>query len=102
MHLFRRVFGFVIAMVALAALVSDLMLAYQLRQALHVGHIIVAGVGMFVGGWCLNPPDAEAIADAVLRRVPLIAGLWPGGMRRGDPPAEPDVPLPPSVTRGDE
>lgn len=98
MHLFRRVFGLVIALVALAALVSDLMLAYQLRQSLHVAHIIVAGVGMFVGGWLMNPPDAEAIADAVIKRLPMIAGLWPGGMRRNDPPPEPNVPLPPSVT----
>lgn len=102
MHLFRRVFGLVIALVGLAAIAADLVVSFQERRGMHVGHMIVGSVMLFVGGWCLNPPDAEAIADAILKRVPMVAGLWPGGMRRNDPPAEPNVPLPPSVTKGEE
>jgi hypothetical protein len=101
LHVFRRVFGFVIALVGLAAIAADFLVAFQERGAVHITHQIIGAVMLFVGGWCLNPPDAEAIADAILKRVPLVAGLWPGGKRAADPPAEPGVPLPPSVTHED-
>lgn len=98
MHLFRRVFGFVVALIGLAAIAADFFVAFQDRSSVHVVHQLIGALLLFVGGWCLNPPDAEAIADAVLKRIPVIAGLWPGGMRKNDPPPQPDVPPPPSVT----
>ena len=100
LHLFRRVFGFVIALIGLAAIAADFLVAFQERSSVHITHQLIGAGLLFVGGWCLNPPDAEAIADAIIKRVPKIAGLWPGGMRRNDPPADPSVPPPPSVTGG--
>ena len=98
MHLFRKAFGLVLALIGLAAIAADFLVAFQERSAVHLTHQIIGAIMLFVGGWCLNPPDAEAIADAVLKRVPIVAGLWPGGKRAMDPPPEPGVPLPPSVT----
>lgn len=101
LHLFRRLFGLVLALIGLAALVADLVITFQAWQRLqkieplHMGNMAVAGVMLFVGGWLLNPPDAEAIADAVVKRFPF---RWAGGMRGYDPPPDPKVPPPPSVT----
>ena len=104
LHLFRRVFGFVLALIGLGTLVSDLIISFQAWQRLqkieplHMGHMAVAAVLLFIGGYLLNPPDAEAIADAITKRLPVFKTLWPGGMRATDPPPEPGVAPPPSVT----
>lgn len=98
MHLFRRAFGLVLALVGLAILMADVQVSYTTRQGLHIGHMVMSVLMIFAGGWCLNPPDAEAIADAIAKRVPVIRSIWPGGMRADDPPRRADVPPPPSVT----
>lgn len=99
MHLFRRVLGLVLFGFGLAWLFAETR-GIVSRETAHPVHLIVSGVLMFIGGYLLNPPDAEAIADAVLKRLPSLAGLWPGGMRKTDPPPDPNVPPPPSITGG--
>ena len=98
LHLFRKAFGLTLALVGLAALIADLHVAYLGRTAAHTVNLIVAGLLIFGGGWLLNPPDAEGIADAIAKRVPVLSSLWPGGMRKDDPPPQPGVPPPPSVS----
>jgi hypothetical protein len=97
LHLFRRVLGLVLFGFGLTWLWSETQSVMN-HEPFHPWHIIIAGLLMFAGGYLMNPPDAEAIADAVLKRVPLVAGLWPGGMRKTDPPPDPAIPPPPSVT----
>lgn len=99
LHIVRRVFGLVLVGFGIAWLTAETREVLG-RQPIHPWHMIIAGLLMFLGGYLLNPPDAEAIADAVIKRIPQVAGLWPGGMRRSDPPPEPGVPPPPSVTTG--
>ena len=99
LHLFRRVIGLVLFGFGLAWLTVETRSIIE-RHPFQAWHIIIAGLLMFVGGYLLNPPDAEAIADALIKRVPKIVGLWPGGRRIMDPPPEPGVPPPPSVTGG--
>ena len=97
LHLFRRVFGLVLFGFGLAWLTAETRSVLD-RHAFQAAHIIIAGLLMFAGGYLMNPPDAEAIADAVIKRVPRILGLWPGGRRAMDPPPAPGVPPPPSIT----
>ena len=97
MHLFRRVLGLVLFGFGLAWLTAETR-EVMAHNPIHPWHIIIAGLLMFIGGYLMNPPDAEAIADAILKRVPIVAGLWPGGLRKTDPDPQPGVPLPPSVT----
>jgi hypothetical protein len=87
----------VIALIGLAAIAADFLVAFQERSSVHITHQIIGAVMLFVGGWCLNPPDAEAIADAVIKRLPMISSLWPGGRRATDPPADPKIPPPPGA-----
>jgi hypothetical protein len=101
-HLARKALGVAITLMSMATFGADVIVAYYQRTALHIGHATAAGVGLFIGGYLLNPPDAVSIADALLKRLPLVSSLWPGGMRREDPPAQPGVPLPPSVTEKEE
>jgi hypothetical protein len=101
LHLFRKAFGLTLALVGLAGLVADLHVAYLGRSAAHATNLVVCALLVFAGGWLLNPPDAEGIADAIAKRVPVLSSLWPGGRRRDDPPPQPGVPPPPSVTERD-
>ncbi len=98
-HLFRRAFGLVMVGFAFAWLTAETR-SLVAHDPVHPFHLMIAGVLMFVGGYLLNPPDAEAIADALAKRIPLLQSIWPGGMRKTDPPPEPNVPPPPSITGG--
>jgi hypothetical protein len=46
----------------------------------------------------MMPTLADSFADSVLKRIPALASIWPGGMRKTDPPPQPNIPPPPSVT----
>lgn len=96
-HLFRRILGLVLFGFGIAWLTAETR-GVLAHEPIHPWHIMIAGLLMFAGGYLMNPPDAEAIADAILKRVPIVAGLWPGGMRKSDPPPDPNIPPPPSVT----
>jgi len=96
-HLARKALGVLFVAVGFAALGADLHVVYLTQRAAHVTNLIIAGAMIFVGGLLLDPPTAESVADAIVRRLPAFSGLWPGGMRKEDPPAQPGVPLPPSV-----
>lgn len=97
-HLARKALGMLFVAVGFAALAADLHVVYLTQRAAHVTNLVVAGAMIFVGGLLLDPPTAESVADAIVRRLPVLGGLWPGGMRRDDPPPDPRVPPPPSVT----
>lgn len=94
-HVFRKLFAVALLMFGMTILALDVHTSFRQQGPLHYLNIAVAvGLG-FVGGWLLNRLEAESIVDAILKRLPLP---WPGGMRRSDPPPDPRVPLPPSVT----
>lgn len=94
MHIARKAFGLVLFGFGLAWLVAETR-GVVARDVAHPVHLVVSGLLMFSGGYLLNPPDAEGIADAIVKRLPVIRSIWPGGSRRDDPPPEPCVPPPP-------
>jgi hypothetical protein len=97
MNLLQKVFGLVLLMIGLGTLVSGVFIAHLDRAGIHWGHMILSLVLLFIGGWLLNRALAEGIADAILKRVPALATLWPGGRRASDPPPDPKVPPPPGA-----
>ena len=98
----RIVLGLILFIVGLAIILADVHVAYVQRDSAHMLNVVLGVVVVFAGGYVMMPTMADAFADSVLKRIPALASLWPGGMRRSDPPAEPGVPLPPSMTKGDE
>jgi hypothetical protein len=96
----RKIIGFVLLVFGIAIVGLDVHVAYLQQIAAHWTNIIIGTVFAFAGGYVMVPTIADALADAILKRIPALASLWPGGMRRTDPPADPNVPPPPSVTGG--
>jgi hypothetical protein len=97
-HLIRKLFAALLVLFGMTILALDVHTSFKRQGPLHYLNIGVAvGLG-FVGGWLLNRLEAESVADAILKRLPLISTLWPGGKRATDPPPQPGVPAPPSVT----
>lgn len=94
----RKVFGLLLFLIGLVIVMADIHVAYLERGAAHTINIVVGMVIAFGGGYVMMPTVADAFADAVLKRIPSLASLWPGGLRATDPPPQPGVPLPPSVT----
>lgn len=94
----RKTFGLLLFLVGLLVVLADIHVAYLERGAAHTLNIVVGMLIAFAGGYVMMPTVADAFADAVLKRIPALASIWPGGARRYDPPADPSVPLPPSVT----
>lgn len=102
MRIARGVFGFFLLMVGLAIVLADIHVAYLQRDSAHTINIVVGVLIAFAGGYVMMPTLADAFAEAVVKRIPSLASMWPGGLRRTDPPAQPGVPPPPSVTQADE
>lgn len=94
----RKVLGLLLFVVGLLIILADIHVAYLERGAAHTINIVVGVLIVFGGGYVMLPTVADAFADSVLKRIPALASLWPGGLRKSDPPPEPGVPLPPSVT----
>ena len=94
----RRIAGLFLFLIGLVIVLADIRVAYLQRDSAHTLNIVAGMLIAFAGGYVMVPTIADAFADAVLKRIPALASLWPGGMRRTDPPAQPNVPLPPSVT----
>lgn len=96
-HILRKAFAIVLLLFGMTILALDVHTSFRKQGPLHYVNIAVAvGLG-FVGGWLLNRLEAESIVDAILKRLPFA---WPGGKRASDPPPDPNVPPPPSVTGG--
>jgi hypothetical protein len=100
MRILRGFVGFLLLIAGLAIVMADVHVAYLKQDSAHAINLIVGVLIAFGGGYVMMPTLADAFADAVVKRIPKIAGLWPGGMRRSDPPADPNVPPPPSITGG--
>lgn len=98
LHIFRKAFGLTLFGFGLVWLAAETRSVAVLGQVFHPWHMMVSALLMFCGGYLMNPPDAEGIADALAKRLPVIRSLWPGGMRATDPPPQANVPPPPSVT----
>ena len=90
---FAIVFGFVLAMVGLAAITSGLVIAHTERSDVHWAHIILGFALLYIGGRLMSPTMVDALADAVINRLTVLLPIIPGGRRSTDPP------LPPSVDR---
>jgi membrane-bound ClpP family serine protease len=94
----RKVLGLLLFIVGLVIVLADVHVAYLARGAAHTINIVVGLLIAFAGGYVMLPTVADAFADTILKRIPALQTLWPGGMRRTDPPPDPNVPPPPSVT----
>src|SRR5215204_5206942 len=102
MTLLRGLIGFLLLVFGIAVIGLDIHVAYLKQAAAHLTNIIVGALFAFAGGYVMMPTLADAFADAVVKRIPALASVWPGGLRKSDPPPAPGVPLPPSVTKGDD
>jgi hypothetical protein len=89
MRILRGFVGFLLLVAGLAIVLADVHVAYLKQDSAHAINLIVGVLIAFGGGYVMMPTLADA-----------FAGLWPGGMRRSDPPADPNVPPPPSITGG--
>jgi hypothetical protein len=96
----RKVLGLLLFLAGLAIVLADIHVAYLQRDSAHTLNVIAGMLIAFAGGYVMLPTVADAFADSVLKRIPALQSIWPGGMRRTDPPPDPNVPPPPSVTGG--
>jgi hypothetical protein len=94
----RIVLGLILFIVGLAILLADFHVAYVKQDSAHTLNVIVGVLIVFGGGYVMMPTLADSFADSVLKRIPALASIWPGGMRKTDPPPQPNIPPPPSVT----
>lgn len=94
----RIVLGLILFIVGLVIVLLDVHVAYVKQDAAHTINIVVGVLIVFGGGYVMMPTLADSFADSVLKRIPALASLWPGGRRISDPPAQPGVPPPPSVS----
>lgn len=94
----RIVLGFILFVVGLAIILLDVHVAYVKQDSAHVLNVVLGALIVFGGGYTMLPTLADSFADSVLKRIPALASIWPGGLRKTDPPPQPGVPPPPSVT----
>jgi hypothetical protein len=94
----RIVLGLILFIVGLAILLADFHVAYIQKDSAHTLNVVVGVLIVFGGGYVMMPTLADSFADSVLKRIPALASIWPGGMRKTDPPPQPNIPPPPSVT----
>lgn len=98
----RRIVGWILLALGVAALIGDVHVAYRTQSSAHA---INAGLGLLLilaALVALLPMLAKEIAKELAEYGAVVTTVWPGGTRKTDPPPSPNVPLPPSVTRGDE
>jgi hypothetical protein len=94
----RKLIGFMLFVVGIVVLLADVHVAYVAKSSAHALNVILGAAICFAGGYVMLPTLAEALADSLVKHVPALASLWPGGLRKYDPPAQPGVPPPPSIT----
>ena len=96
----RKLIGFLLLVFGIAIIGLDVHVAYLRQIAAHWTNVIIGAVIAFAGGYVMMPTLADALADSLIKRIPSLASVWPGGLRKTDPPPQPGVPAPPSVTGG--
>ena len=94
----RRFVGLLLLVAGLVMLLLDAHVAYINQSAAHGLNILSGLLLIFLGMWTLLPAVAEAFAKELVAALPSLGQLWPGGSRRYDPPPQPGVPPPPSVS----
>ena len=95
----RKLVGVVLFLFAMAILFADFHVAYLKQSAAHMLNVLAGIASLFAGLLALMPTFAREIADEIAKRAPVLMSRWPGGQRVDDPPAQPGVPPPPSVTK---
>lgn len=98
----RKLIGILVLLVGLLMMLMDAHVAYLKQSAAHGLNIVSGLLLIFIALWMLMPTVARAFAHELLRIIPALGQLWPGGRRAYDPPPQPNVPPPPSVTRRDD
>lgn len=98
----KRFIGILLLMTGVALLLLDAHVAWTNATAAHGMNVGAGLVLIFIGLWAIMPAVAEAFARELLRIIPALGQLWPGGRRAYDPPPAPNVPPPPSVTKRDD
>jgi hypothetical protein len=94
----RRLVGLLLLLSGVLMLLADAHVAYLAQSAAHGVNVGASLLLVFAGLWVLMPAVAQAFAKELLEAIPALGTLWPGGSRRYDPPPQPGVPPPPSVT----
>jgi hypothetical protein len=98
----RKLLGLLLLIVGLLIVLADVHVAYLERGAAHIVNIVVGVLIAWAGGYAMMPTLADAFADGLIKRIPALASVWPGGKRAMDPPPQHGVPLPPSMTKDGE
>lgn len=94
----RKLIGFMLFVVGIVVLLADVHVAYVEKSSAHTLNVIVGSAIIFAGGYVMQPALADAFAKSLIEKVPALESLWPGGLRKYDPPPQPGVAPPPSVS----
>lgn len=94
----RKLAGVLVLLVGLVMMLADAHVAYIKQGPAHAINILSGLLLIFIALWMLMPTVARAFAKELLQIIPALGQLWPGGRRSYDPPPQPNVPAPPSVT----
>lgn len=92
--LLRYLLGAPVFGIGMALAILEVWRLYQNNVNIHISHVIVSLVFMYIGGAIINSVLAETIADNLVETLSPLLDRLPGGKRKTDPPPPPPVPTP--------
>jgi protein-S-isoprenylcysteine O-methyltransferase Ste14 len=96
----RKIVGWLLIIVGIVVLLGDFHVAYKTQSSAHFINTSIGLVLVLAGLVALVPMLAREIAKELANYGQAVTAIWPGGLRKTDPPPDPNVPPPPSVTGG--
>jgi uncharacterized protein YjeT (DUF2065 family) len=96
----RKLVGWLLLLIGVVVLLGDFHVAYQTQSSAHLINTTIGLVLVLAGLVALVPMLAREIAKELASYGQTVSAIWPGGKRAADPPPDPNVPPPPSVTGG--